>query len=92
MHGLAHEINTPLSVVITNLSVLSRTTESLANIARLAEQALPVLVADPVSAALVAPLEAAVQSADLALRFQICRIYCANRLQRRAELLTWFAA
>lgn len=65
VQGLAHEINTPLSVVITNLSVLGRNTESLATIARVAEQTLPQLTADPLSAALAAPLQAAVQSADL---------------------------
>jgi two-component system NtrC family sensor kinase len=66
VQGLAHEINTPLSVLMTNLSVLGRSTDSLATIARAAEQTLPLLVADPVSAALAAPLDAAVQSADLA--------------------------
>jgi signal transduction histidine kinase len=68
--GLAHEINTPLSIVITNLSVLGRTTESLAAIARAAEQTLPLLIADPLSAAVAAPLDAAVRRADLAYSLQ----------------------
>jgi signal transduction histidine kinase len=65
VQGLAHEINTPLSIVITNLSVLGRIAESLAMIARAARQALPDLRADPLSAALAAPLSTAVEDADL---------------------------
>jgi signal transduction histidine kinase len=65
IQGLAHEMNTPLSVVIANLSVLGRYAESLSDVARAAQQVLPQLQADPLAAALVAPLDEAVQAADL---------------------------
>ena len=41
VQGLAHEMNTPLSVVITNLSVLGRHAENLGRVARAAQQANP---------------------------------------------------
>jgi len=65
IQGLAHEMNTPLSVVIANLSVLGRYAEALADVARAAQHVLPQLQADPLAAALVAPLDEAVQGADL---------------------------
>jgi signal transduction histidine kinase len=65
VQGLAHEINTPLSVVITNLSVLGRHSENLSEIARAAQKTLAQLRADPLAFALAAPLDAAVQSNDL---------------------------
>jgi signal transduction histidine kinase len=65
VQGLAHEINTPLSVVITNLSVLGRHAENLSEIARASQTALSQLRADPLAFALAAPLDAAVQSNDL---------------------------
>jgi signal transduction histidine kinase len=65
VQGLAHEMNTPLSVVITNLSVLGRHAENLFAVAGAAQQVLPQLLADPLAAALVEPLDAAVRGADL---------------------------
>jgi signal transduction histidine kinase len=69
VHGLAHQMNTPLSVVITNLTVLKQYSDVLAAVARAAHELLPALVADGPdgpSAALAAPLASAVQRADLA--------------------------
>jgi two-component system, NtrC family, sensor kinase len=60
VQGLAHEINTPLSVVITNLAVLARHAENLGGVAHAAQQALSTLPAGAGSA-----LEAAIQDADL---------------------------
>lgn len=37
-HGIAHEINTPLGVVVSNLSVLDQYGQTLANVANLARQ------------------------------------------------------
>ena len=65
VQGLAHEMNTPLSVVITNLSVLGRHAENLLAVAGAAQQVMPQLLADPVSAALAGPLDTAIQGADL---------------------------
>jgi two-component system, NtrC family, sensor kinase len=65
VQGLAHEMNTPLSVVITNLSVLGRHAENLFAVAEAAQHVLPQLLADPLTAALGAPLEAAIAGADL---------------------------
>jgi signal transduction histidine kinase len=65
VHGLAHEMNTPLSVVITNLSVLSRHAENLGAIAQLAMDLLPALLDESAIATQAAPLDAAVQGADL---------------------------
>ncbi|HEY3058999.1 MAG TPA: ATP-binding protein [Chloroflexota bacterium] len=57
VQGLAHEINTPLSVVITNLSVLGRHVENLSGVAQAAQAVLPLLQADA--------LQAAIDDADL---------------------------
>jgi two-component system NtrC family sensor kinase len=65
VQGLAHEMNTPLSVVITNLSVLARHTENLSTVTGAAQQLLPQLLADPLSAALAGPLQTAINEADL---------------------------
>ena len=65
VHGLAHEMNTPLSVVITNLSVLGRHADNLFAVAAAVQQVLPQLLADPLAAALVGPLDTAVRGADL---------------------------
>ena len=65
VQGLAHEMNTPLSVVITNLSVLGRHAENLFAVAGAAQQVLPQLLADPLAAALAGPLDTAVRGADL---------------------------
>jgi signal transduction histidine kinase len=65
VQGLAHEMNTPLSVVITNLSVLGRHADNLFAVAAAAQQVLPQLLADPLAAALAGPLDAAVRGADL---------------------------
>lgn len=65
VQGLAHEINTPLSIVVMNLSVLGRIAEKVAIIARAARQAAPDLRADPLSAGLAAPILTAVEDADL---------------------------
>ena len=58
-------MNTPLSVVITNLSVLGRHAENLFAVAGAAQQVLPQLLADPLAAALAEPLDTAVRGADL---------------------------
>lgn len=63
--GLAHEMNTPLGVVITNLSVLGRYARSLLNVSLVAREVLAQLSADPLASALAAPLEDAVRSAEL---------------------------
>jgi two-component system, NtrC family, sensor kinase len=65
VQGLAHEMNTPLSVVITNLSVLGRHAENLFAVAGAAQQVLPQLLADPLAAALAGPLDTAIRGADL---------------------------
>jgi signal transduction histidine kinase len=65
VQGLAHEMNTPLSVVLTNLSVLGRHTENLFTVTGAAQALLPQLLADPLSAALAAPLQTAINGADL---------------------------
>jgi two-component system NtrC family sensor kinase len=52
--------------VITNLSVLSRHVENLGAIAQIAMDLLPALLAQSANAAQAAPLDAAVQGADLA--------------------------
>jgi two-component system, NtrC family, sensor kinase len=65
IQGFAHDINTPLSVVITNLSVLKGHTENLGGIAQAALDVLPALQANPDVVTLVGPLDAAVRGADL---------------------------
>lgn len=65
VQGLAHEMNTPLSIVIANLSVLGRYAETLTSIARAAQEVVPQLKADPLAAALVAPLDAALHADDI---------------------------
>jgi len=70
VQGLAHEMNTPLSVVISNLSVLGRHAENLTGVAQAAQQALSQLRADPLAAALAGPLDAAVRDADLEYTFE----------------------
>ncbi|HLZ26799.1 MAG TPA: ATP-binding protein [Chloroflexota bacterium] len=65
VQGLAHEMNTPLSVVITNLSVLGRHANNLFAVAVAARDVLPQLLADPQGAALAGPLVTAVRGADL---------------------------
>jgi signal transduction histidine kinase len=65
VQGLAHEMNTPLSVVITNLSVLGRHADNLFAVAAAAQQVLPQLLADPLAAALAGPLDVAIRGADL---------------------------
>jgi signal transduction histidine kinase len=65
VHGLAHEMNTPLSVVITNLSVLGRHAENLVAVAEAARQVLPQLRADPAASPLADPLDTAIRGADL---------------------------
>lgn len=65
VHGLAHEMNTPLSVVITNLSVLGRHADNLLAVAVAVQEVLPQLLADPLAAALTGPLDTAVRGADL---------------------------
>ena len=47
VQGLAHEMNTPLSVVITNLSVLGRHADNLFAVAQAAQQVVPTLLIDP---------------------------------------------
>jgi two-component system NtrC family sensor kinase len=66
IQGFAHDINTPLSVVITNLSILENHTRNLGGIAQAVLDVLPDLRADANVAGLVAALDAAVQGADLA--------------------------
>jgi GAF domain-containing protein len=66
VQGLAHEMNTPLGVVMSNLSVLGRHAEVLSAIAETAQQSLAPLMVDPLSASLAAPLHAAIREADLA--------------------------
>jgi len=65
VQGLAHEMNTPLSVVITNLAVLGRHAENLFAVAGAAQHVLRQLLADPTSAALAGPLDVAIRDADL---------------------------
>jgi len=65
VQGLAHEMNTPLSVVIANLSVLERYADSLLRVAQAAQDVLPQLRADGLTAPLVSDLDQAVQEADL---------------------------
>jgi signal transduction histidine kinase len=66
IQGFAHDINTPLSVVITNLSVLRSHVENLGGIAQAAQVLLPDVLADSSLSELAASLDAAVQGADLA--------------------------
>jgi two-component system NtrC family sensor kinase len=61
IQGFAHDINTPLSVVITNLSVLKGHTENLGTIAQAALDLLP----DLENTASLAVLNDAVRGADL---------------------------
>jgi len=65
MQGIAHEMNTPLGVVIANLSVLARYTESLSTVGQAAQTVVPHVSADPLGAALVSPLAEALKTADL---------------------------
>jgi signal transduction histidine kinase len=65
VQGLAHEMNTPLSVVTTNLSVLGRHADNLLAVAGAAQTVLPQLLAEPAAATLVGPLDSAIRGADL---------------------------
>jgi signal transduction histidine kinase len=65
VHGLAHEMNTPLNVVISNLAVLDRYSQGLTGIARAAQQLVPRLAQHLDAGALTSDLAAALAEADL---------------------------
>jgi two-component system, NtrC family, sensor kinase len=65
-HGIAHELNTPLGVIISNLSVLKQYGDSLALYAAVAQQASTALDDGEAPALVAEKLRAAEKSADLA--------------------------
>jgi signal transduction histidine kinase len=65
VHGLAHEMNTPLNVVISNLAVLDRYSQGLTGIARAAQQLVPRLAQHLDAGSLTSDLAAALAEADL---------------------------
>jgi two-component system, NtrC family, sensor kinase len=64
-HGIAHELNTPLGVIISNLSVLKEYGDSLALYAAVAQQAATALDQGEAPALVAEKLRAAEKSADL---------------------------
>lgn len=65
-HGIAHELNTPLGVIISNLSVLKQYGESLATYAAVAQEAAVALDRGDAPAQVAETLRAAEKTADLA--------------------------
>jgi two-component system NtrC family sensor kinase len=65
-HGIAHELNTPLGVIISNLSVLKQYGESLATYAAVAQEAAVALDRGDAPALVAGKLRAAEKTADLA--------------------------
>jgi two-component system NtrC family sensor kinase len=64
-HGIAHELNTPLGVIISNLSVLKQYGESLATYAAVAQEAAVALDNGEAPALVAEKLRAAEKTADL---------------------------
>src|SRR5579859_2810108 len=64
-HGIAHELNTPLGVIISNLSVLAGYGESLGRLALVTRAAAGQLRADATDESVAAMLDAGLKVADL---------------------------
>jgi signal transduction histidine kinase len=64
-HGVAHEINTPLGVIMSNLSVLARYGTALCDVASAARQTVAQLRGASEAVPLVEALDASLQRADL---------------------------
>jgi signal transduction histidine kinase len=64
-HGIAHELNTPLGVIVSNLSVLGQYVDALMGIANAADEAVADLRAGAPSDRVAGALTAAVRQADL---------------------------
>lgn len=64
-HGIAHELNTPLAVIVTNLFVLAEHGHALANIALVARTATDALGAGEPPLQVAASLATAIGAADL---------------------------
>ena len=63
--GIAHELNTPLGVIVSNLSVLGQYADTLAQVATAAQQAMEHLQAGRPAAPIAEALVAARRAADL---------------------------
>lgn len=64
-HGIAHELNTPLGVIVSNLSVLGRYSDSLASIAQTASHTAERLRAPEPAGEIAEALETSLRAADL---------------------------
>lgn len=64
-HGIAHELNTPLGVIVSNLAVLSEYGTSLAEFSRAATEAVAHLEQHEAPSSVADALQMAAQSADL---------------------------
>jgi signal transduction histidine kinase len=64
-HGIAHELNTPLGVIVSNLSVLGQYGDALANVANAAQQAVGRLRVGETAGPIAETLEATLCAADM---------------------------
>jgi signal transduction histidine kinase len=64
-HGIAHEMNTPLGVIISNLSVLGDYSRTLGSVAVAAQNAFELVQAGAPAANVAAALQHSLQDADL---------------------------
>ena len=69
-HGIAHELNTPLGVIVSNLCVLQQYGSALAQFSEAAQDALARLERNEPAAGVVSSLRRAADSADLAYIFE----------------------